>query len=114
MEGIPGFVARMVEQLLARRKDLDSVRKGSAVTYLLMDYIYIFDKFYFSASFPTKDFTKCFQDTKYTTMDQTPTSPPIDCSFTPPFAQQGEEDPATQRLSPTWHILGTGQISVKY
>ena len=73
MEGIPGFVARMVEQLLARRKDLDSVRKGSAVTYLLMDYIYIFNKFYFSASFPTKDFTKCFQDTKYTTIDQTPT-----------------------------------------
>ena len=27
VEGIPGFVARMVEQLLARRKDLDSVRK---------------------------------------------------------------------------------------
>ena len=43
----------------------------------------------------------------------TSTSPPIDCSFTSPFAQQGEEDSAT-RLSPTWHLLGTGQISVEY
>ena len=32
-EEVPGLVARMVEQLLARRKDLDRVRKGSAVTY---------------------------------------------------------------------------------
>ena len=38
VEGVPG----LVEQMLARKKDLDRVGKGSTIySYLVMDFIYI-------------------------------------------------------------------------
>ena len=56
VEGVPGLVARMVEQLLARKKDLDRVGKGSAIcSDLFTNGFYLYFEapyeYYFSASF---------------------------------------------------------------